>query len=70
MDLQKDYQLFVDLWRLFRHFRSERIDDACAKELVDQVGSFAGQHGNTRFSKELAQAVMWELDRLATEGKD
>lgn len=39
--------------------------DAWAKSVYEDAKTFADNHGNTKFAQELAQAAMWELDRLA-----
>lgn len=39
--------------------------DEWAKSVVEDARKFAKEHGDTKFAQELAQAAMWELDRLA-----
>lgn len=39
--------------------------DEWAKSVYEDAKTFADDHGNTKFAQELAQAAMWELDRLA-----
>jgi len=63
MKLQKDYQLIVDLWRLFRNYQPVRKDDEYWQSLLEQAKEFASQHGDTELSKDLVMAVVIEIER-------
>ena len=62
---QTYYRIIGDLWKYMKKHLPAADTDEWAKSVVEGARTFATEHDNSRFAQELAQAAMWELDRLA-----
>ena len=69
MNEEKYYRLIVDLWRLFRQVIQEKNrKGAISWNLFEsRAVLFVEQHGNSRLAKDLAIAILDELERRETQ---
>ena len=63
--MEEQYKIICDLWKYMKTHLPATGTDNWAKSVYEDAKTFADAHGNTKFAQELAQAAMWELDRLA-----
>lgn len=60
---QEYYKVIADLWQYMKRHLPADNTDAWAKAVVEDAKAFAARHNDSRFSQELVQVAMWELDR-------
>lgn len=68
MDLQMYYNLFTDLWRLFKKYSSPDHTETFWKSYTEDVGMLDKKYGHSELFRNLAVAVTKELQRIEKIG--
>lgn len=64
MDIKKYYELFADLWRLFKKYSSPDHSELFWKLYAEDVEALDSKHEHSELFRNLALAVTKELERI------
>lgn len=64
MDIKKYYELFADLWRLFKKYSSPDHSELFWKLYAENVKALDSKHEHSELFRNLALAVTKELERI------
>lgn len=64
MDIKKYYELFADLWRLFKKYSSPDHGELFWKLYAENVKALDSKHEHSELFRNLVLAVTKELERI------
>lgn len=64
MDIKKYYELFADLWRLFKKYSSPDNSELFWKLYAENVKALDSKHEHSELFRNLVLAVTKELERI------
>lgn len=64
MDIKKYYELFTDLWRLFKKYSSQDHSESFWKLYAEDVKALDNKYEHLELFRNLALAVTKELERI------
>lgn len=65
----REYVMFKDFWSLMKKYWIPENNDSYWEELISDTDQFAKRYGNEVFARDLAMALIGELERKAKEKK-
>lgn len=69
MAFREVYQMFLDIWSLYRKYACSNLRDNECREAVEEAERLSKKH-NSELGNDVLTAVMYELSRIAkTKGK-
>lgn len=63
MNMMGYFRFFQDLWRLFKEFANPVSADRYWQQLSDRAEELVHKYGDSEFARQMAGAVVWEIDR-------
>ena len=72
MRIEDYYHMFVDAWRMFKHFYRSSGDEAYSddefwKAVVDAQEKFTKRYPESKLPVEMGLAVLTEIERISKE---
>ena len=62
-ELKAVYNIFTDVWKLYKKYADVRTDDEYWEKVVNESDEIAKKYGNGRLCRDLILAVIAEFER-------